>query len=353
MTSGFLPFNKILICAVAFVAASSSFWPAIADVGGLIHTGECTLQEGDEITGDSISTNFEVCLSGRAGGQISFVSGNSKENFTTSYTQGTAGLHLTEFITFFGEGFTRRRLPLGEDVSENTENDSTLMAVRLGNPAIHGLSLTSGKFTAPFGIGLSEASESYKFFSDKYHWSTYEYGHWLSLDDLKNFVFDLSYVGETVSGSRIDRKEDAAQEADWGGSIRIGYDFSALEGSRIVGSLYGEKSGLRRSGLGFISVNSRGDTNWIEFIRTRLTPDGHSVPFRQLIKFGYLSSWRSEGRWSVSIEEDRNTQRLAEVAHHISIFGYGQINIGLLLRRTLIDDYEDRWHVTSGLEVSL
>lgn len=351
MTAGQVPFKYVFFCA-AFVVACDSFGPALADESPFVHTGECTLTEGEGVSGDSIMTNFEICLNGRVGSQISFVSGNSKENFTTSYVRGSTGLHLTEYVSVFGEGFAQRRAPLGADAAEFKENDSTLMALRIGNAAIHGFALTSGKFSTPFGIGIDEASQSYRYFSDKFHWTTYEYGHWLTLDDLKNFLIDISYVGETVPGGRVKSDNTNSQDVDWGGSARIAYDFSALEGSRLVGSVYGQKSGMRRSGLGFISVNSRGDTNWIEFVRTRMTPDSQTEPFRQLIKFGYLSSWRSGGRWSVAVEEDRNTQRLGEFAHHISVFGYGQINIGLLLRRTLIDKYQDRWHVTSGLEAS-
>jgi hypothetical protein len=318
--------------------------------------GDCTLDASSDVRAEAITSGFDVCIRARAGGDMAFVSGHSTENFAAAFLRGGASAHVFEYLSLFSEGHVHRRLPLGDDATESTDLGTDLLLARIGTPAIHGWSIASGRFTAPFGIGIADSSESYRYFSDEFHWRTYEYGHWLSWDDGKNFFIDLSYVGETAAGKRVRVDESVpenARDPDWGGSLRGGYDFSALEGSRLVGSLYAQNSGMRRTGLGFITVNSRGDANWIEFVRTRSTPDSKRDPFRQIIKFGYLSSWRGGGRWSVLIEEDRNYQRMSEFVYHISVLGYGELSLGVLLNRTLASPYRDRWHFTSGLEVSL
>lgn len=342
-------FLALLSVVIVHVAYSSK---ALAD-GNWFYVGACTLDEALDVEGDDITSQFDVCLRGRGGGQMNFVSGNANENFATSYLRGGVGVHAFEYISLFGEGHALRRVPLGDDATQSTDSSADLLLARIGNASIHGLSLAIGRFAAPFGIGIEEGSESYRFFADEFHWRTYEYGTWVSWDDEKNFFIDLSYVAETFRGEDATAADGTTRAADWGGSFRVGYDFSALEGSRLVASAYGQNSGMRRSGLGFITVNSRGDTNWIEFVRTRLTPDSKRDPFRQIITFGYLSAPRAGGRWSVRIEEDRFHQRMSEVSHHISILGYGDLTLGLLLRRTLASPYQDRWHFTSGLEVAL
>jgi len=339
---------KFMRCVV--VLACTLLAP-IANANPVFHSGLCQLEEATEATADGIVTKFDVCLNGRAGGQFSYVSGNSKENFVTSYAEGTSSLHVTEYFALFAEGHGQRRLYFDDTPTKKIESDSKMMALRIGNAALQGYSLVAGKFRAPFGIGIVEASRSYRYYADEFHWTTYDYGTWLTWDDLKNVFLDVALVSASAS---TDRSENTTKEApDWGGSIRLGYDFSAIEGSRLVGSLYGQKSGLRRTGVGFINVNSRGDTNWIEFVRTRLSPDGKEEPFRQIIKFGYQSSWRNSSRWTVNIEEDRRLQRLGEFAHHILVYEHVEFNLGIMMRRALAAPFSDRWHATSGIEVFL
>ena len=340
--------RQVVVAVLSFLSASQ----ALADDNPIFHLGICELKEGSEATAASISSNFDICLNGRAGGQFSYVSGNSKENFVTSYATGTSSLHVTEYLSLFAEGYTRRRFTFDDTREEEIRSNSDMLLMRVGNAALHGYSFAAGKFRAPFGIGISEASQSYLFYADDFHWKTYDFGTWVTWDDLKNIFLDASLVTETVPKGKSER-EELQESGDWGGSLRLGYDFSAIEGARLVGSLYGQKNGLRRTGVGFINVNSRGDTNWVEFVRTRSSPDGKQTPFRQVIKFGYQSSWRNASRWSVNIEEDRGLQRLGEIAHHISFFKHAEFNLGILMRRSLSSPYNDRWHATSGIEVFL
>jgi hypothetical protein len=325
---------------------------AFADDDPIFHYGKCELTELTEVTVDRISSNFDICLVGRVGGQFSYVSGNSQENFVTSYADGLSSLHFTEYLSLFAEGQSQRRFTFDDKQTKEFESSSEMLAFRFGNPTLLGYSLLVGKFTAPFGIGLDDGSQSYRYFADDFHWSTYQHGTWLTWDDLKNVFFDVSVVSQTVP-KRKENSEELKESGDWGGSARLGYDFSAIEGSRLVGSLYAQKNGLRRTGIGFINVNSRGDTNWVEFVRTRSSPDGKQTPFRQVLRFGYQSSWRNSSRWSVNIEEDRGLHRLGEFAHHIAFFKHAEFNLGVLLRRTLASPYRDSWHATSGIEVFL
>jgi hypothetical protein len=343
---------KVMRLVVVAVSIFKFNCHAFADENPIFHLGVCELNEGSEATATSITSNFDICLNGRAGGQFSYVSGNSKENFVTSYADSTSSLHVTEYFSLFAEGYTIRRFIFDDTGEDDIKSSSKMLLLRIGNAALHGFSFAAGKFRAPFGIGIKEASQSYRHYSDDFHWQTYDFGTWVTWDDQKNFFLDASLVTETVPKGKSERKE-LIESGDWGGSLRLGYDFSAIEGARLVGSLYGQKNGLRRTGLGFINVNSRGDTNWIEFVRTRSSPDGKQTPFSQVIKFGYLSSWRNASRWSVNIEEDRGLQRLGEFAHHISFFKYAEFNLGILMRRSLSSPYDDRWHATSGIEVFL
>ncbi len=343
---------KVTLRMVVTVLAWLCSNQAQGDDDPIFHLGICELREGGEATAESISTKFDICLNGRAGGQFSYVSGNSKENFVTSYAEGTGSLHVTEYFSLFAEGYRHRRFTFDDTSTETIESDSKMLVARIGNAALHGYSLTAGKFRSPFGIGIKDASQSYQYLSDEYHWSTYDFGAWVTWDDLKNIFFDASFVNESVPEGRAER-EKLIESGDWGGSVRLGYDFSAIEGARLIGSIYAQKNGLRRTGVGFINVNSRGDTNWVEFVRTRTTPDGKVTPFRQIIKFGYQSVWRSASRWSVNIEEDRGLHRLAEFAHHISFFKHAEFNLGIMMQRTLASPYYDRWHATSGIEVFL
>jgi hypothetical protein len=352
MSSDKALFLKVIRLAVVAGSVLLLNNQTFADDNPILHLGICELKEGSEATVNSITSNFDICLNGRAGGQFSYVFANSKENFVTSYTDGTVSLHVTEYFSLFGKGYTLRRFTFDDSNEGDIKSSSDMLLLRLGNATLHGFSFAAGKFRAPFGIGIKESSQSYRYYADDFHWRTYDFGSWITWDDKKNIFLDASLVTASIPEGKNER-DDLKESGDWGGSLRLGYDFSAIEGARLVGSLYGQKNGVRRTGIGFINVNSRGDTNWVEFVRTRSSPDGKQEPFRQLVKFGYLSSRRNGSRWSVNIEEDRGLQRLGEFAHHISFFKHAEFSLGILMQRSLASPYRDRWHATSGIEVFL
>src|SRR5205823_715884 len=120
---------------------------------------------------------------------------------------------------------------------------------------------TAGLSRLPFGIDTSPAPQLYQRLENRNFWSSPEGTAYMTFDDLRSLKVEVGVASNDWRRRRIDfgARDLGFERLDRAGSLRASYDISALEGTRILGSLYGAKNGERRYGAGLINRNRKED----------------------------------------------------------------------------------------------
>lgn len=311
--------------------------------------GDCVLaNDPGTAAGKEALPPFVGCVRGKLGAEITTVSGAPEENSWARYGTLNTSAFFSEWVALHGQFRGRQVLPLGDDSVPFVEQRADNATVQIGNPALHPAWVNIGRMRLPFGLDLSEAPERYRLYEDRRFWRSPEQGVAVSFDNVENFHIDLGYAA--------DRKQKDAEEPQpkiQAASFRLMADLSALDGSRIVASGYGENKGVRRVGLGFLTVSRKNDLTQFEFVRFQSTPDGRAEPFRQLLRLGYVGSWRANSRWVAQFDDQRLDFRAGTLGTDLLLFGHAIFRFAGSYRKFEDGTKRQRWTVTSGLEARL
>ncbi len=322
--------------------------------------GTCELARDPETAAGAPDLAFNACVRGKVGSEITFVSGTPEENSWLRYADLDGGIFVTPWLSFQGRGKYRQILPMGKDAVASRDLYTDYATVTVGNPVLHHTRLTAGRLRLPFGLDQTEATQYYQSAENRAFWASPEQGGYVTLDDMRNLRLDIGY-----SSTEIREKNQPDQEAVSVASgnlkdpivrataARLMVDFSPLDGSRLVFSGYGENHGVRRMGIGFVTVSRKSDMTEFEFVRRLATPSGSDAPFEQLLRVGYVGAFRGDTRWVVQFDDERFRFRRGMLGHDIEMWKHFDFRLGVTYQKSESGDGDRRWYVTSGLEAKL
>ncbi len=348
--------RALVLAALAFggVARAESF----AD--GHVQLGTCELGADPETDEGAEAIGVSACARGEAGAEITAVTGAPRENFWMRYAQGALGLYYGQYLSLQGRAHLRDRLLLARGgktaaAPKDLERETDYALVQVGNPALHRFFLQAGRMSLPFGLDTTWAAESYRTFENRSFWASPRYGASLGIDNKVNTRLDIGYAeAQRTGGAR--ESLDLPSAADLrtvrrqaAASLRLSYDISALDGSRIVVSGYGENHGVRRMGLGLVNVSRRADTTEFEFVRRLAEPTGGGEAFQQIIRLAYAGAVRGSGRWVVQFDDERYRFRMGTVGQDFRVKEHGLLRLGLAYQKSENGDGKRRWMFTTGL----
>jgi hypothetical protein len=317
-----------------------------------VQLGTCALADDPQ----SAPAGFVACVRANAGAEVVNVSGALRENFWVRHGAAYLGTHFGEWLSLHIRGEARDVVPYADGAEERLDRHLDYGVVQIGNPSLHKLWLTAGRQRLPFGIDQSGAVESYRMRENRRLWSSPEHGVALSLDDQRRLRLDLGYGNDVLSGARrklIAEHVDPLPQETHAFSARLMLDLSALDGSRLVLSGYGENLGERRMGAGFLTTSRKGDLTQFEFVRLLTTPDGNEAPFEQLLRAGYLGAWRDDARWIVQVDDQRLLERSGLLGVDFRLFDVVTLRLAGAYVKREAGIRHRRWYVTSGLEAQL
>jgi len=238
----------------------------------------------------------------------------------------------------------------------NIDRAPDLALAQVGNPALHRFSFQLGRMPLPFGLDTQWATESYRRFENRLFWDSPRYGASLGIDNKVNTRLDIGFaetqrtpVSKNLSveaDPRVERGRTAA-------SARLSYDISALDGSRLVVSGYGENHGVRRMGFGFVTVSRKFDATEFEFVRRLAEPAGGGVDYQQLLRLAYAGAYRGEARWIVQFDDERFRFRMGTIGQDLRIKSYGLVRLAIAYQKSETGDGQRRWFFTTGLGAAL
>jgi hypothetical protein len=337
--------------AISFDRASSEPVGPALEIDNF-YFGACALPR-DPVSGGGTEDLWGItCLNANVGAEVAFASGSPKSNLWIKHGRGYLGFHLNHLFSYHLRGYVRESQPLGDDVDESQKIHTALNAIRIGNPVLHKWRLTAGSVQLPFGIDLTGTTQFYQSFENRGFWASPPQSMIISYDDFNYFQAEIGYGSSRFRQryARADRVEVPDQDAVSG---KIMYDFSALDGSRVVISTHQDLTiGTRKMGLGFINTSRKGDITLLEFVRTNFGLDGSGDgdQFMQLIRFGYISIWRGNSRWVVQIDDERLAKRMGTLTYDIKNWGYVVFRNSIIYYRSASDDRFRRWYFNSGIE---
>lgn len=347
------PLASLTCLALSTVAAAQEKQPQPVTRQPYVMFGSCELARDPETALGRDDLGFNACFKGNAGSELTFVSGTPEENFWLRYANVYGGLFVTPWMSVQARGKMRDLLPLGTEVKGDLDRYTDYAAMTLGSPVVHHTRLTAGRIRLPFGIDRTEATESYQMAENRTFWDSPPDGAYVTFDEMRNLRLDLGYatnelVNDTVTSPIVGKKEELRA-----GAARLMVDFSALDGSRLVFSGYGENHGVRRIGAGFVTVSRKSDMTLFEFVRRQSTPSGKAAPFEQLLRLGYVGAYRNDARWVVQFDDERFRFRRGLLAHDILIWDHFDVRLGVTYQKSENGDGLRRWYVTTGLEARL
>jgi hypothetical protein len=205
----------------------------------------------------------------------------------------------------------------------------------------------------PFGIDTSQAPQFYQDKENRGFWHSPTDGGYLTFDDLRRLRLDAGLAISEIS--RLDPKTRLAPRyaTDKAFSLRAALDVSALEGTRILASVYGAEMGERRYGLGLINTNQKGDYTAFEFARRQIFSSGLLRPFEQLLRLAYTSAWQRNARWVMQFDDERLRFRRVVFDYERVILPHLNSKLAISYLRATDGSRASRWGFTCGVETNL
>jgi len=353
MINRFLITTTLVLLYGATSIAKAENGPTLLDH---FYLGECLLEKDPLKHKVLLSPTF--CINAEASTTLLLRSNAPNQNMTLNLARGYAAIHFGEWVSFHAEA-RRKRLFLLNNATEGIAADGAIteaLFLSLGNQALHRYRINLGKLPMPFGIDFSPTPEIQRVaLKTQRYWKYPDYVASFTFDNLVDTNAEVAVASDMIPGYHdpasvnfIDIENRQAL------SLRLSFDISALEGTRFLLFGYGEKSGQRRFGSGFVNRSGRGDLTSFEWVRWRDTPDGKSHGIQQLFRLNYEGVFVTNTRPIFEYEAEERTYRLLTFGQDYKAFEMG---LARLSASYYFDDRDIRepnfWFMNVGLQLEL
>jgi|LauGreDrversion4_2_1035121.scaffolds.fasta_scaffold00381_6 hypothetical protein len=298
------------------------------------------------------SLGVQSCLRGGAGVEATTYSEARKLGNWIPYGGISASLFAGPYLSAHGLWRWRDVYALNYGETRSRARFVDLAVIQIGNPVLNRYRLTFGRMRIPFGLDLSQAPQYYQDQENRLFWRSPLFGAYLTFDDLRRSRFD---VGAAINEpSQVSAKKPGYRQDEIAVSLRGILDVSALEGTRIIASLYSANSGERRYGLALSNTNRKGDQTSFEFIRRQIFASGQLAPFEQLLRVSYSGVWQKPGRWIIQFDDERlRFRRIVFNLDRPILFPHLLAKIAVGYTRKLDSTNESLWSFTAAMETAL
>lgn len=209
-----------------------------------------------------------------------------------------------------------------------------LAVIQLGNLAFSQIRLVFGRGRLPLGINRPAIKGWYGKQNQLDLFSSPVYVVYGTLDNRQQISLDWGIAGDSPYKSKQDEfsgKRNGFQNA--AASFRFIYDFAILGSTRSVLTLYGQQSGIRRAGLGLLTIGTKRDETHLELMREISSPDGKIDQFKQLIRFGYKGPIQNGSRWSFQLDDELKLTTRAAIFYEQNLWDFTWVSQGIGYRR--------------------
>ncbi len=293
-------FKRQIACffciALCLVLGGASAWAV---------TWGCEFKEGGEL-----SLDLAICSHAKAQIEAASVSKGKTKVIRRAAASGSMGVHVASYLSGHLSGESERLIfssssnGKSSHVIDRSKVDT--LALQVGNPVLHKTRLLYGRMRIPFGLQDQELAPIFSIFDNRKLWGTFDRGFVFAIDDLRNRTIEIGFGKMLLKRDEevhsFSAMPESASEAI---ALRLNYDVSSLEGTRLIGSVYGMRAGERRFGFALLNLKSNGESTSFEFVRRLSSPDGKSHPFEQALRLSIVSQWRSGRRMTAGVEDER------------------------------------------------
>lgn len=295
------------------------------------------------------------CLKLRGGAEGSFDFKKSEEHRLLTFGDGGASIHFGKYTSLSGRFIYRRMIDTKTKSLQQRDYYTDHVTLEIGNAAFSKWRLALGHMKVPFGFNSNPLMEFYKIVEDDIFWRSPMNSAKLTFDDLRGFQVDLGVglADSSISRKSRDRAEKLGITEEDAASLRTMIDFPALEGSRIMASLYGERHGTRRYGLGFLNITKKKDISIFEFVRHFPVIDGENKLFSQLIRISLQGHFIGSTRWLFNYDDEGFRHRLGTIGYDYKIFEELYLRFAISYLKSEIKDVKSRWFGVTGLNAQL
>ena len=295
------------------------------------------------------------CLKMRAGAEGAFDFKKSENHRVLYFGDGGGSVHLGSYTSLSGRFIYRRMFDTKTKTLRERDYYTDHLALEMGNAAFSKWRLALGKMRVPFGFDRNPLMEFYKTIEDRVFWQSPMNTTKITYDDLRGFQVDvgIGIADASVSRKSRDRAEERGVREEDAASLRTMIDFPALEGSRIMVSLYGERHGTRRYGLGFLNITKNKDLSIFEFVRHFPVVDGEEKLFAQLIRISLQGHFIGNSRWIFNYDDEGFRHRLGTIGYDYRIFEELYLRFAISYLKSEIKDVKSRWFGVTGLNIQL
>ena len=291
--------------------------------------GECV-----KASGNSIHDGYCYNLEASASYLSSFGSIDANEYGRVS---STLGLRVSFFSVHFS-GYQTRVVTKESDIQYR--RSTRYLYTQIGEPGKHRWRLLVGRYSPLFGVNLPIAMNVVR------HAYKNENRFWPS------FGPSLTVLTSDLVSTRL---EVSVSEGEYESVVvgRLIYDWSALDGMRLVVSML--KSNLVKGQLGISLVNSvkNKGRSVVEWIRRY---ENHSVApygFRQLIRLSYLGNYQKDSRWLFEYEDDVNDYYKTILGKEFRLYEMATFESNIGYYRSRFKEFPNHWFVAVGLKAQL
>lgn len=344
----------VLLGMMLFISGHSRY--GYAEGGGAsksalddhFHWGNCRMSR------DPNSANwldwFMLCLKGKASSQWSRSTKEELDSWRMDYAKGYAGLHLSRYLSFHGQGVSYKLWGLKDKnmLAQNRETDRLFM--QIGNVGLDKIRLSAGKMDSPFGLNDRPLMDfNYYTYKNDAFWETPPYAAKLSIDNKTDIQFDLGFA---TGKDSIKEKAILINERNaYTGRLMI--DIPALEGTRFVISGYRDNKKQKRYGAALLN-NSKGATTSFEWVRIPPVDEFDPIPFQQLLRFLYYGQRiENKPRFLFEYEDELKVHWMTTLGYDIPITSYGLVRLGTSYFKARKEGDLNHWRWSGGLQVNL
>ncbi len=320
---------------------------------GRVLLGDCVIPNQYEKTYLDLNSPF-LCFKGRTGAEGIFGIAHREHHRVLYFGEAYAGLHFGKYFSLHIKPIYRRVLAPKAYTIERKDWYNDYFIAQIGNPASSKWRLAFGKMRLPFGFDFNPLMEYYKTLEDRTFWSSPSNGFKVTYDDLRSLQVELGggLSNNSLSTTEKNHSSDVFKNDD-AISLRVSTDFPALEGSKLQGSIYTERNGTRRYGLGFLNINRKKDISAFEWVRHFPVTQDERLDFTQLLRLTFQSHPINNGRWLFNYDDERYRYRLGTLGYDYLTSQWLYLRFTVSYLKSEINANDSYWFGATGFHAQI
>jgi hypothetical protein len=290
-----------------------------------------------------------LCIKGDSSTDYIYYSRGNAKRWAASETALYGGLYFGERHAFHLSGRYFYGQALAKDKMRERDLSTQYAVYQYGKLYHDPVQISIGRQRLPFGVERQPLVGFFSLHQPYAFWAGPDLGINLTVSNTRSFFFQLGLFTELKDPEEGKGLKTTSQAF----TARIFYDKPSWQGSKVILSLYGDRSENQRVGIALLNSSADERIIQLEFIRSFYNGKFWHSNFTQLLRLWLQSARVRNWQYFFLYDEQRRFSRYATLGGRYYFLKYLSVQLAFTYNHSEIAPTEPQWGIVGGIGASL